>query len=110
MVKVNFISADSTVVRSVDVPVGHTIMEAAKELGLREIPADCGGSCACGTCHVYVDSVWLDKLKIKENSLEQDLLEYEKNYVEGKSRLACQIQLDDSLNDVTVKLIKNELL
>ena len=110
MVKVNFISADSTVVRSVDVPVGHTIMEAAKELGLREIPADCGGSCACGTCHVYVDSVWLDKLKIKENSLEQDLLEYEKNYVEGKSRLACQIQLDDSLNNVTVRLIKNELL
>ena len=110
MVKVNFISADSTVVRSVDVPVGHTIMEAAKELGLREIPADCGGSCACGTCHVYVDDVWLEKLKIKENSLEQSLLEYEKDYKEGVSRLACQIQLDDELNNVTVKLREHELL
>ena len=43
MVKVNFISADETVIHSVDVPAGWTIMEAAKELDLREIPADCGG-------------------------------------------------------------------
>tara|TARA_Y100001980_G_C14398066_1_gene195152 strand:+ start:434 stop:760 length:327 start_codon:yes stop_codon:yes gene_type:complete len=108
MVKVNFIRDTETL--SVDVPVGHTIMEAAKELDLREIPADCGGCCACGTCHVYVDDVWLDKLKIKENSLEQSLLEYEQDYKEGISRLACQIQLDDSLNNVTVKLRKHELL
>src|SRR6056300_489772 len=73
---------------SVDMPVGYTLMEAAKELDLPEIPADCGGCQACGTCHIHVDDVWCDKLKIKENSLEQDLLEYEKNYVEGKSRLA----------------------
>ena len=111
MVKVNFISADNTVIRSVDVPVGHTIMEAAKELGLREIPADCGGSCACATCHIHVDSVeWQQKLKIKENSLEQSLLEYEPDYIEGVSRLACQIQLNDDLNNVTVKLRKHELL
>ena len=108
MVKVNFVRDEETL--SVDMPVGYTLMEAAKELDLPEIPADCGGCQACGTCHIHVDDVWCDKLKIKENSLEQDLLEYEKNYVEGKSRLACQIQLDDSLNDVTVKLIKNELL
>ena len=108
MVKVNFIRDTETL--SVDVPVGRTIMEAAKELDLREIPADCGGCCACGTCHVYVDDVWLDKLKIKENSLEQSLLEYEQDYKEGISRLACQIQLDDSLDNVTVKLRKNELL
>ena len=110
MVKVNFVSADGTLVQSVDVPVGTTMMEAAKELGLREIPADCGGSCACGTCHVYVDDVWLEKLKIKENSLEQSLLEYEPDYIEGVSRLACQIQLNDELDNVTVKLRKNELL
>ena len=108
MVKVNFIRDTETL--SVDVPVGRTIMEAAKELDLREIPADCGGCCACGTCHVYVDDVWLDKLKIKENSLEQSLLEYEQDYKEGISRLACQIQLNDDLNNVTVKLRKHELL
>ena len=108
MVKVNFIRDTETL--SVDVPVGRTIMEAAKDLNLREIPADCGGCCACGTCHVHVDDVWCDKLKIKENSLEQSLLEYEPDYIEGVSRLACQIQLDDNLNNVTVKLRKNELL
>ena len=108
MVKVNFIRDTETI--SVDMPVGSTIMEAAKELDLPEIPADCGGCQACGTCHVYVDSVWCDKLKIKENSLEQSLLEYEKDYIEGVSRLACQIQLNDELDNVTVKLRKHELL
>ena len=108
MVKVNFIRDAETI--SVDMPVGRTIMEAAKELDLPEIPADCGGCQACGTCHIHVDDVWLDKLKIKENSLEQSLLEYEHDYIEGVSRLACQIQLNDELDNVTVKLRKNELL
>lgn len=108
MVKVNFIRDTETL--SVDVPVGRTIMEAAKDLNLREIPADCGGSCACATCHIHVDDVWLEKLKIKQNSLEQSLLEYEPDYIEGVSRLACQIQLNDDLNNVTVKLRKHELL
>ena len=108
MVKVNFKRDDEVI--STDMPVGSTLMEAAKDLNLREIPADCGGSCACATCHIHVDDVWCDKLKIKENSLEQSLLEYEPDYIEGVSRLACQIQLDDSLNNVTVKLRKHELL
>jgi len=108
MVKVNFIRDAETI--SVDMPVGRTIMEAAKELDLPDIPADCGGCQACGTCHIHVDDVWLDKLKIKENSLEQSLLEYEPDYIEGVSRLACQIQLNDELDNVTVKLRKNELL
>tara|TARA_X000001036_G_scaffold5798_1_gene5232 strand:- start:289 stop:615 length:327 start_codon:yes stop_codon:yes gene_type:complete len=108
MVKVNFIRDAETI--SVDMPVGRTIMEAAKELDLPEIPADCGGCQACGTCHIHVDDVWLDKLKIKENSLEQSLLEYEPDYIEGVSRLACQIQLNDELDNVTVKLRKHELL
>ena len=109
MVKVNFIRGTETL--SVDVPVGRTIMEAAKELDLPEIPADCGGSCACATCHIHVDGVqWQQKLKIEQNSLEQELLEYEKGYIEGESRLACQIMLTDELNNVTVKLRNNELL
>ena len=109
MVKVNFIRDNE--VLSTDMPVGSTMMEAAKDLGLPEIPADCGGSCACATCHIHVDSVeWQKKLKIKENSLEQSLLEYELDYIEGVSRLACQIQLNDDLNNVTVKLRKHELL
>ena len=109
MVKVNFIRGSETL--SVDVPVGRTIMEAAKELDLPEIPADCGGSCACATCHIHVNGVeWQQKLKIEQNSLEQELLEYEKGYIEGESRLSCQIMLTDELDNVTVKLRNNELL
>jgi len=74
-------------------------MEAAKELDLPEIPADCGGCCACATCHIYVDVLQWPQLKIKDNSLEQELLEYEKGYITDKSRLACQIQLNDELNN-----------
>ena len=108
MVKVNFIRDTETI--SVDMPVGSTIMEAAKELQLREIPADCGGSCACATCHIHVDDVWLERLKIKQNSLEQSLLEYEPGYKEGISRLSCQIYLTKELNGLTVHLRPEELL
>ena len=107
MVKVNFKRDDEVI--STDMPVGSTLMEAAKDLNLREIPADCGGSCACATCHIYVDMLKWPQLKIEENSLEQELLEYEKGYTD-ESRLACQIQLNDELNNVTVKLRKHELL
>ena len=107
MVKVNFKTDDEVI--STDMPVGSTLMEAAKDLKLREIPADCGGSCACATCHIQVDVLKWPQLKIETNSLEQELLEYEKGYTD-KSRLACQIQLNDELNNVTVKLRTDELL
>ena len=108
MIEINFKRDNETI--PVKVKPGFTLMEAAKQADLPEIPADCGGCQACGTCHVYVDDVWCDKLKIKENSLEQSLLEYEQGYIEGVSRLACQIQLNDELDNVTVKLRKHELL
>ena len=111
MVKVNFVR-DGGETLSVEVPVGHSMMEAAKELDLPEIPADCGGSCACATCHIHVDVLKWPQLKIETSSLEQELLEYEPGYIEGdnQSRLACQIFLNDELNNVTVKLLKDELL
>ena len=109
MVKVNFVREGGETL-STEIPVGYTIMEAAKELDLPEIPADCGGSCACATCHIHVDVLQWPQLKIKDNSLEQELLEYEKGYITDKSRLACQIQLNDELNNVTVKLRTDELL
>ena len=108
MVKVNFIRDTETI--SVDMPVGSTIMEAAKELQLREIPADCGGCCACATCHVYVGNAWVEKLKNDDTTPEIDLLEYEKGYKEGISRLSCQIYLTKELNGLTVHLRPEELL
>ena len=109
MVKVNFIRNGIETI-SVDVPVGRTVMEAAKEADIEEIPADCGGSCACATCHIIVDDVWCDKIKIEENSMEQELLEYEPGYIKGKSRCGCQIYLTENLDGLKVKLRDNELL
>lgn len=87
-------------------PAGFTIMEAAKEACLDEIPADCGGCCACGTCHVYVGNAWIDKLgEIDYNSAEQSLLEYEKDYKKGISRLSCQISLTKELDGITLHLL-----
>ncbi len=109
MVTVYFIRQDNEKVR-VDVPEGWTLMQAAKQANIKEIPADCGGSCACATCHIYLSNAWTHILPIKQNSLEQSLLEYERGYKEGVSRLSCQIQLTKDLNNLTVRLRDNELL
>jgi len=109
MVKVNFVRNDTETI-SVDVPVGYTVMEAAKMADIPEIPATCGGCCACATCHIHVDSVWYDKLEIDNDSLEIDLLEYERGYKKGSSRLGCQIYLKQEHDGLTVRLRDDELL
>ncbi len=109
MITVNFIRTNNDKV-CVEVEEGTTLMQAARQADIREIPADCGGNCACATCHIHLTNAWAHLLPIKQNGLEQSLLEYEKGYIPGKSRLACQIQLDDSLDNVTVRLRKDELL
>ena len=91
-----------------------TLMEAAKwhsPVPIPEIPADCGGSCACCTCHVHIDERWLAKHgKISNNTPEIELLEYEKGYKDGISRLACQIVLDKDDDGLIVHLRNDELL
>ena len=109
MVTVYFIRANNEKVQ-VEVSEGTTLMQAAKQANIREIPAECGGSCACATCHIYMSNAWTHILPIKQNSLEQSLLEYEPGYKEGVSRLSCQIQLTKDLNNLTVRLRDNELL
>ena len=109
MITVYFIRTNNEKV-CVEVPEGTTLMQAAREAKLREIPADCGGNCACATCHIHITNAWSHLLPIKQNGLEQSLLEYEKGYIEGVSRLSCQIQLTKELNNLTVRLRDNELL
>ena len=79
-----------------------SVMEGALQNNIPGIDADCGGSCACATCHVYVDEKWFDKLQKKEDA-EQDMLdmafEPKKN-----SRLACQITATDELDGLVVKV------
>lgn len=109
MIKVYFIRTNNEKV-CVEVPEGTTLMQAAREAKLREIPADCGGNCACATCHIHLTNAWSHLLPIKQNGLEQSLLEYEKGYIEGVSRLSCQIKLTKELDNLTVRLRDNELL
>ena len=79
-----------------------SVMEGALQNNIPGIDADCGGSCACATCHVYVDEKWFDKLPKKE-SAEEDMLDmaYEPKKF---SRLSCQITIEDSLDGLVVKM------
>ena len=86
----------------VEVPNGLNVMEGAVQNNIPGIDADCGGSCACATCHVYVDEKWFKKLNKKE-SAEEDMLDmaYEPNKL---SRLSCQITIVDELDGLVVKM------
>ena len=85
-----------------EVPKELSVMEGALQNNIPGIDADCGGACACATCHVYVDEKWFDKLQKKDDA-EQDMLdmafEPKKN-----SRLACQITATDELDGLVVKV------
>ena len=86
----------------IEVSNEFSVMEGALQNNIPGIDADCGGSCACATCHVYVDEKWFDKLSKKE-SAEEDMLDmaYEPK---KNSRLSCQITVEDSLDGLVVKM------
>ena len=86
----------------VEVPNELSVMEGAVQNNIPGIDADCGGSCACATCHVYVDEKWFDKLPDIENA-EQDMLDMA---FEPKkfSRLGCQITITKDLDGLVVKM------
>jgi len=87
---------------TLDVANGLTVMEGAVQNNIPGIDADCGGSCACATCHVYIEKNWFNKLTKKE-STEQDMLDmaFEPNSL---SRLSCQITVSDEVDGLVVKM------
>ena len=87
---------------TIDIPKGLSVMEGAIQNNVPGIDADCGGACACATCHVYVDEKWFDKL-VKKSDAEQDMLDmaFEPNKF---SRLSCQITVTDELDGLVVKM------
>ena len=86
--------------KTIDVENGLTVMEGAIQNDISGIDADCGGSMACATCHVYVEDSWLNKLPKAEDA-EQDMIDmaYKPN---KNSRLSCQIIVSDEINGLTV--------
>ena len=87
---------------TLEVANGLTIMEGAVQNNISGIDADCGGSCACATCHVYVDDKWLEKIPKKENA-EEDMLDMASD-TNKFSRLSCQISVEDNLDGLVVKM------
>jgi len=99
MPKITFIDSTGTS-RDVETKVGTSIMEAAVQNMIPGIDADCGGACACATCHVYVASEWAGKLKDKDD-MEDSMLDFAEE-VQEHSRLSCQILMSDELDGITV--------
>ena len=105
MAKITYIDKDKNK-KIVEVADGLTVMEGAVQNDIPGIDADCGGSMACATCHVYVQEKWLNKLSKTEDA-EQDMLdmafEPKKN-----SRLSCQILISDELDGLVVTTPKKQ--
>ena len=79
---------------------GWTMMEALRDAGL-PILAECGGACACATCHVYVDAAWREKTG-EPSPMEEDMLDFGYD-VRPNSRLSCQIKVTDELDGLVVR-------
>jgi len=100
MVKITFIDAAGQS-RTVEAEEGSTVMEAAIRNDVPGIEAECGGACACATCHVYVDEAWVEKLP-KPESMEEDMLDFAYD-VRTESRLSCQIRVTAQVDGLVVR-------
>ena len=105
MPKIIFIMPDGTR-NETDVQNGYSVMEAAINNNIEGIVAECGGACACATCHSYVDEAWLDKIPPMDD-MEDSMLDaaYER---QDNSRLTCQIEVNDDLDGLIIHVADNE--
>ena len=101
MAKITYIEFNGTE-HAVEVRNGLTVMEGAIKNNVPGIDADCGGACACATCHVYVDEAWRAKTGTA-SAMEESMLDFAQN-VEPNSRLSCQIKVTDQLDGLIVRM------
>jgi 2Fe-2S ferredoxin len=101
MPKITYVEYTGTE-REIELQSGLSVMQGAIDNRIVGIDADCGGECACATCHVYVDPRWLEKVG-PQGSQEAALLDFAA-LAQPNSRLACQIKMDDRLDGLVVKL------
>ena len=105
MPKVTYITTDGSH-HEVTLENGYSVMEGAINNNIDGIVAECGGACACATCHSYIDDAWLDKLPPMDD-MEDSMLDaaYERRY---NSRLTCQIEMNESLDGLVVHVADND--
>ncbi|MDX8447205.1 2Fe-2S iron-sulfur cluster-binding protein [Mesorhizobium captivum] len=101
MTKLTFIANDGTQF-DVEAENGSTVMENAIRNAVPGIEAECGGACACATCHVYVDEAWTAEVGEPE-AMEEDMLDFAYE-VRPNSRLSCQIKVRDALDGLVVRV------
>ncbi|WFE74045.1 2Fe-2S iron-sulfur cluster-binding protein [Roseinatronobacter sp. S2] len=92
----------------VDVAPGLTVMEGARDNGIPGIEADCGGACACSTCHVYVAPEWVEQLPAKD-PMEEDMLDFAFQPDPQRSRLTCQLKVTDGLDGLKVFMPEKQI-
>lgn len=107
MAKITYIEHNGTE-HVVDVANGMTVMEGARDNAIPGIEADCGGACACSTCHVYVDSTWAEKLPAKD-AMEEDMLDFAYQPDAATSRLTCQVKVTDELDGLIVRMPEKQI-
>jgi len=107
MARITYIEYNGTE-HVVDVPNGLTVMEGARDNNIPGIEADCGGACACSTCHVYVDPAWFDKLPAIE-PMEEDMLDFAFEPNPQASRLTCQLKVSDALDGLVVRMPEKQI-
>jgi 2Fe-2S ferredoxin len=105
MPKISFVDAAGSAAE-VDAKAGLTVMEVAVDNNITGMVAECGGACACATCHAYVDEAWLGKLPAMddmEDAMLDSALDRRPN-----SRLSCQIEITDDLDGLALTVADNE--
>ncbi len=107
MAKITYIEHNGTE-HVVDVPTGLTVMEGARDNNIPGIEADCGGACACSTCHVYVHPDWFSKLP-EVDPMEEDMLEFAYQPDAERSRLTCQLKVTDALDGLVVQMPEKQI-
>ncbi len=106
MPKITFIEHNGTE-HALDVAKGQSAMQAAMTNGVPGIIADCGGSCSCATCHVYVDDAWRDRLP-EASASEKEMIDCALHVQEG-SRLSCQIELGEELDGLVLRIPESQI-
>ncbi|GAC1560188.1 MAG: 2Fe-2S iron-sulfur cluster-binding protein [Beijerinckiaceae bacterium] len=99
MVKITYVDSHGAS-RVIDAEEGSTVMESAIRNSVPEIVAECGGACACATCHVYVGEEWMPAVG-KASQMEEDMLDFAFE-VKPNSRLSCQIKVKPELEGMIV--------
>ncbi|MBL8387837.1 MAG: 2Fe-2S iron-sulfur cluster binding domain-containing protein [Hydrogenophaga sp.] len=107
MPTIHYILPDGST-RSVEAKPGANVMETAIHHNVRGIDAECGGSCSCATCHVYVDKAFIDRLT-PPDEMENELLDAVAAGREAGSRLSCQIIVGAELDGLTVRVPASQI-